>query len=126
MLHVAFVGFFLVSGGPMGVEQVCSPALVALGPCPATALWRGAQVIEAAGAATALVGVIVFPLVYALPFCMIVAELSAMMPKNGSKILWTQRAFGNFGGWNNGIVRRRARGRLGCFCPGRVLCGLAL
>jgi amino acid transporter len=82
VLEVAVVAFFLVSGGPIGLEQI----------------------VQAAGPLYAIVALLLFPLLWAVPQAFITAELATMMPQNGGYIIWTTRAFGDFGGFLNGFI----------------------
>lgn len=78
--QLALIAFFVVSGGPVGFEQA----------------------VKSGGVALTLIGLIVFPILWALPAALMTAELSTMMPQNGGFVIWCERAFGTFGGWMNG------------------------
>lgn len=71
--------FFLVCGGPFGMEEC----------------------VRAAGPMLTLLGFVVMPFVWAVPQSLACAELSCMFSENGGAIIWVQRAFGDFAGWMN-------------------------
>eukprot|EP01116_Phalansterium_solitarium_P004511 TRINITY_DN15535_c0_g1_i2.p1 TRINITY_DN15535_c0_g1~~TRINITY_DN15535_c0_g1_i2.p1 ORF type:complete len:508 (-),score=-19.95 TRINITY_DN15535_c0_g1_i2:185-1708(-) len=79
--NVVFMTFFLVCGGPYGIED---------------AVGTGYPLFT-------LIGLLVMPWLWCLPMALMTAELSTMMPQNGGYILWGQRAFGNFGGFTLGF-----------------------
>ena len=80
-LKFVAVAFFLVSGGPFGIE----PAVVSAGPLPC------------------LLAFLVFPLCWSLPQALVTAELSTLLPSNGGYILWVTTAFNDFAGWMIGV-----------------------
>ena len=71
---VALITYFNVCGGPWGIEEVVSDA----GPLPG------------------VIGLAVFPLLWALPVALVTAELSSAYPDDGGYSLWVGEAFGEF------------------------------
>ena len=71
---VALITYFNVCGGPWGIEEVVSDA----GPLPG------------------IIGLAVFPLLWALPVALVTAELSSAYPDDGGYSLWVGEAFGEF------------------------------
>lgn len=53
---------------------------------------------QSAGLLFALLGFLVFPVIWAVPESLITAELSTAMPGNGGFVVWADRAFGPFSG----------------------------
>jgi amino acid transporter len=74
------VMFFIVSGGPFGLEGL----------------------VGSVGPGLALTLLVVTPLVYAVPEAMLVGELASMLPLEGGYYQWVKRAFGRFWGFWNG------------------------
>ncbi len=74
------ITFFIVSGGPYGIES----AVGAIGPGWTVAL------------------LILLPLLWALPITLMVSELSAMMPARGGYYAWVRRALGPFWSFQEG------------------------
>eukprot|EP00899_Mesostigma_viride_P020025 jgi/Mesvir1/28023/Mv04631-RA.2 len=74
------VTFFTVAGGPFGFEAC----------------------IGAGGPWLTMIGLAVVALVWALPMSLMTAELSSMMPQAGGHVVWVNRAFGHFWGFQNG------------------------
>jgi amino acid transporter len=72
--------FFNVSGGPYGLED----AVGTLGP------------------GLVLLLLVVTPLVWSLPVSLAMAELAAALPEEGGYVVWVQRAFGRFWGFQAG------------------------
>src|SRR5262249_48937639 len=73
------VMFFIVSGGPFGIEGL----------------------VGSVGPALALALLVVTPLVYSVPAALLVGELASMRPVEGGYYQWVKRAFGRFWGcWN--------------------------
>jgi amino acid transporter len=72
--------FFIVSGGPFGLEGLVG----AVGPSVAVAL------------------LIATPLLYSVPEALLVGELASMLPLEGGYYEWVKRAFGRFWGFWNG------------------------
>jgi amino acid transporter len=72
--------FFIVSGGPFGLEGL----------------------VGAAGPGIALILLVATPLVYSVPEALLVGELASMLPLEGGYYQWVKRAFGRFWGFWNG------------------------
>ena len=77
--HVALVAFFVVSGGPIGIEPL----------------------VQSGGPLWAMIALLLFPWVWAFPQIMLTAEMSTMFDSNGGYIIWVQHAFGDFAGFMN-------------------------
>lgn len=69
--------FFMVSGGPYGLEDL----------------------VQKAGYARALLVLAVVPLIWSLPTALMVGELSAAIPEEGGYYEWVRRAMGPFWGF---------------------------
>ena len=69
--------FFMVSGGPYGLEEL----------------------IQKAGYTVALAILIITPLIWSLPTALMIGELATMMPEEGGYYVWVRRAFGPFWGF---------------------------
>ncbi|HEV8441559.1 MAG TPA: APC family permease [Methylomirabilota bacterium] len=79
-LSLLAVLFFNVSGGPYGIEDavgVFGPGLV-------------------------LLLLLVVPVVWSLPICLVMAELASALPEEGGYVAWVRRAFGSFWGFQAG------------------------
>ena len=74
------VMYFIVSGGPFGLEGL----------------------VGSVGPALALVLLVATPLLYSLPEALLVGELASMLPVEGGYYQWVKRAFGRFWGFWNG------------------------
>jgi amino acid transporter len=74
------VMFFIVSGGPFGLEGL----------------------VGSVGASFALVLLVATPLIYSVPEALLVGELASMLPLEGGYYQWVKRAFGPFWGFWNG------------------------
>lgn len=72
--------FFEVSGGPFGVEDA----------------------VGAAGPFYALLGFVIFPLVWSVPEALVTAELTGLFPENAGYVAWVTEAFGPFVGFVEG------------------------
>jgi hypothetical protein len=72
--------FFIVSGGPFGLEGL----------------------VGSVGPVLALTLLIATPLVYSVPEALLVGELASMLPLEGGYYQWVKRAFGRFWGFWNG------------------------
>jgi amino acid transporter len=68
--------FFIVSGGPFGLEEV----------------------VAGRGYSGALALLVVLPLVWSLPVALAVGELAAALPATGGRYVWVERAMGPFWG----------------------------
>lgn len=71
-LQLTAVVFFTVSGGPYGLESI----------------------ISYVGGTTALVLIVLTPLLWSIPTILMVLELNGMMPKNGGYYQWVKMALG--------------------------------
>ncbi len=69
--------YFMVAGGPYGLEQL----------------------IQTSGYKLGLLIVLLVPLVWSLPTALMVGELSAAIPCDGGFYIWVQRALGRFWGF---------------------------
>jgi amino acid transporter len=69
--------FFMVSGGPYGLEEV----------------------VQKTGYAGALAIIVLLPLLWALPTGLMVGELAAALPQEGGFYVWVRRAMGPFWGF---------------------------
>lgn len=74
------ITFFCVAGGAYGLEDA----------------------VGAAGPAWALLAILVVPWVWSMPMALMTAELSAAMPEDGGYVVWVERAFGRFWGFQEG------------------------
>lgn len=72
--------FFCVAGGAYGLED-------ALG---------------AAGPLIALLGILIVPWLWSFPTALMTSELSTAMPEDGGYVVWVNRAFGRFWGFQEG------------------------
>ena len=79
-LSLVFILYFNTSGGAFTTET-----LVASG-----------------GPGTALITLLLVPVVYSLPEILIIGELASMLPLEGGYYRWVQRAFGPFWAFQNG------------------------
>ncbi|KAJ6708056.1 hypothetical protein OIU85_028343 [Salix viminalis] len=61
-----------LSGGPFGVEDS----------------------VQAAGPLLALLGFLLFPLIWSIPEALITAEMGTMFPENGGYVVWVSSALG--------------------------------
>jgi amino acid transporter len=77
VLSLAAATYFMVSGGPYGVEEL----------------------VQDSGYKLALIILFLIPLVWALPTGLMVGELSAAMPQEGGFYVWVRRAMGPFWGF---------------------------
>src|SRR5262249_37565451 len=74
------VMYFIVSGGPFGLEGL----------------------VGSVGPALALTLLVATPLLYSVPEALLVGELASMLPLEGGYYQWVKRAFGGFWGFWNG------------------------
>ena len=72
--------FFCVAGGAYGLEDA----------------------IGAGGPFVVLLGIIILPWLWSLPTALMTAELSTAMPEDGGYVVWVERAFGRFWGFQEG------------------------
>jgi amino acid transporter len=77
VLSLAAATYFMVSGGPYGIEEL----------------------IQDSGYRLALLVLFLTPIVWALPTGLMVGELSAAMPEEGGFYVWVRRAMGPFWGF---------------------------
>ncbi|XP_060179693.1 probable polyamine transporter At1g31830 isoform X1 [Lycium barbarum] len=83
LLPLVFLIFYEVSGGPFGVEDT----------------------VQAAGPLLALVGFLVFPIIWSVPEALITAELGTMFPENSGYVVWVSSALGPYWGFQQGWVK---------------------
>lgn len=77
LLPLAAVTYFIVSGGPYGLEDV----------------------VGGAGYLRALVLIVLVPLCWSLPTALMVGELAGALPEEGGFYVWVRRALGPFWGF---------------------------
>lgn len=77
VLTLAAATFFMVSGGPYGLEDV----------------------VQMAGYAGAIAILLITPLLWSIPTAMMVSELSSAIPEEGGFYIWVQRGLGRFWGY---------------------------
>ncbi len=77
VLPLASATFFMVSGGPYGIEEL----------------------VQHCGYKLALAVILLVPIVWSLPTGMMVAELSAAIPAEGGFYVWVRRGLGPFWGF---------------------------
>lgn len=77
LLSLAAATYFMVSGGPYGLEEL----------------------IQDSGYKLALLAIALTPLIWALPTALMVGELSAALPQEGGFYVWVRRAMGPFWGF---------------------------
>ncbi len=69
--------YFMVSGGPYGIEDI----------------------LGGAGYARALVILLVLPIIWSLPTALMIGELASAIPAEGGFCIWVRRALGPFWGY---------------------------
>lgn len=74
------VTFFCVAGGAFGLEDA----------------------IAAAGPQVVLLGILILPWLWSFPTALMTAELSTAMPEDGGYVVWVEKAFGRFWGFQEG------------------------
>ncbi len=77
LISLAAATYFMVSGGPYGVEEL----------------------VQDSGYKLALIVLFIIPIFWALPTGLMVGELSAAMPQEGGFYVWVRRAMGPFWGF---------------------------
>ncbi len=77
LLPLIAATYFMVSGGPYGLEDI----------------------LGGAGYAGALLLLLAIPLVWSLPTSLMVGELASALPEEGGYVLWVERALGRFWGF---------------------------
>ncbi|GAY53482.1 hypothetical protein CUMW_149490 [Citrus unshiu] len=83
ILPLIFLIFYEVSGGPFGVEDS----------------------VKAAGPLLALLGFLVFPIIWSVPEALITAEMGTMFPENGGYVVWVSSALGPYWGFQQGWMK---------------------
>lgn len=76
-ITLAAATFFMVSGGPYGLEDV----------------------VQMAGYTGAIAILLITPLLWSVPAAMMVSELSSAIPEEGGFYIWVQRGLGRFWGY---------------------------
>jgi amino acid transporter len=82
LLGIVTVIFFCVSGGAYGLEP----------------LW------SSSGPGMAMLLLFVTPVIYSVPVALFTAELSTAIPVEGGFYQWVKRAWGNFAGFQEGMI----------------------
>jgi len=77
---LVFLTFFCVAGGAYGLEDA----------------------VSAGGPMMALLGLVLLPWLWCFPMALMTAELSSAMPEDGGYVVWVERAFGRFWGFQEG------------------------
>ena len=77
LLTLAAATYFMVSGGPYGLEDV----------------------VKMAGYAGAIAILLITPLLWSIPTAMMVSELASAVPEEGGFYIWVQRGLGRFWGY---------------------------
>ncbi len=77
LLPLVAATYFMVSGGPYGLEDI----------------------VGQAGYLRALLLLAVVPLIWSLPTALMIGELASAMPEEGGFYIWVSRAFGRFWGF---------------------------
>jgi len=77
LLPLVAATYFMVSGGPYGIEDI----------------------LGGAGFARAIVILLVLPVVWSLPTALMIGELAAAIPAEGGFYIWVRRAMGSFWGY---------------------------
>lgn len=73
--------FCLVAAGAFGIEEM----------------------IPASGPGLTLVLLVLFPIIWAMPLCLQIAELGSLMPSAGGIYTWVKETMGEFWGWQAGF-----------------------
>jgi amino acid transporter len=79
--------YFMVAGGPYGLEEL----------------------VQNVGYRTALLLLLVTPLVWSLPTALMVGELASTIPDEGGYYVWVERAMGPFWGFQEAWLSLRQR-----------------
>lgn len=82
LLPLVALIFYDVSGGPFGIED---------------------SVRTGGGPLLAILGFLLFPLMWSIPEALITAELATCFPENGGYVIWVSSAFGPFWGFQEGL-----------------------
>ncbi len=72
--------FFCVAGGAYGLEDA----------------------VGAGGPSVVLLGILILPWLWSFPTALMTAELSTAMPEDGGYVVWVEKAFGRFWGFQEG------------------------
>src|SRR3984957_2568431 len=80
MLPLMAATYFMVSGGPYGIEDI----------------------LGGAGFARAILILLVLPFLWSLPTALMIGELASAMPADGGFYIWVRRALGPFWGYQEG------------------------
>ena len=80
MLPLVAATYFMVSGGPYGIEDI----------------------LGGAGFARAILILLVLPIVWSLPTALMIGELASAIPADGGFYVWVRRALGPFWGYQEG------------------------
>ncbi|KAK8947889.1 putative polyamine transporter [Platanthera guangdongensis] len=83
IIPLVFLIFYEVSGGPFGIEDS----------------------VQAAGPFLAIVGFLLFPIIWSIPEALITAEMGTMFPENGGYVVWVSSALGPFWGFQQGWMK---------------------
>ncbi|KAK7407057.1 hypothetical protein VNO78_08697 [Psophocarpus tetragonolobus] len=83
VLPLVFLIFYEVSGGPFGVEDA----------------------VHAAGPLLALLGFLIFPLIWSIPEALITAEMGTMFPESSGYVIWVSAALGPYWGFQQGWMK---------------------
>jgi amino acid transporter len=80
ILPLVAATYFMVSGGPYGIEDI----------------------LGGAGFARAILILLVLPIVWSLPTALMIGELASALPDEGGFYIWVRRALGPFWGYQEG------------------------
>jgi amino acid transporter len=80
ILPLVAATYFMVSGGPYGIEDI----------------------LGGAGFARAIVILLVLPILWSLPTALMIGELASAIPADGGFYIWVRRALGSFWGYQEG------------------------
>jgi amino acid transporter len=80
MLPLVAATYFMVSGGPYGIEDI----------------------LGGAGFSRAIVILLVLPILWSLPTALMIGELAGAIPAEGGFYIWVRRALGPFWGYQEG------------------------
>ncbi|CAD6246777.1 unnamed protein product [Miscanthus lutarioriparius] len=83
MAPLVFLIFYEVSGAPFGIEDS----------------------VRAAGPLLAILGFLLFALIWSIPEALITAEMGTMFPENGGYVVWVSSALGPFWGFHKGWAK---------------------
>lgn len=83
IIPLVFLIFYEVSGGPFGIEDS----------------------VQAAGPLLALVGFLIFAIIWSVPEALITAEMGTMFPVNGGYVVWVSSALGPYWGFQIGWMK---------------------